>query len=263
MKSFELFFEDFATQKRQGNRPFGTTYDKNDDSYSIKDVDSYKQERNKKTQYKQTNAGGGVVDSIRYDTNDYLDNVMKYYGFTLKEGLDSLPTDGSLVYRGHKDPDPFAKGEDSKARDNEVYFSSNPNYTYGVYSVGLNPNSTQVGQTGFSNLQSITQEPKPNTKFNVGFFTVATPKNADDILWYFNFGYENGNEGFTRLEKNIKKINDAECIESRESFSKVRTYLMYNKHLISFERLKKVKPDLYKKVMSSYVIKTLNEPRFI
>jgi hypothetical protein len=188
---------------------------------------------------------------------------MKYYGFTLKEGLDSLPKDGSLVYRGHKDPDPFAKGEDSKAKDNEIYFSSNPNYAYRVYSVGLNPSSTQVGQKGFSNLQSRTQKPMSNTKFDVGFFTVATPKNADDILWYFNFGYEDGNEGFTRLEKNIKKINDAECVESRKSFSKIRTYLMYRNYLISFERLKKVKPDLYKDVMGSYVIKTLDEPRFM
>jgi len=39
--------------------------------------------------------------------------------------------------------------------------------------------------------------------------------------------------------------------------------LMYNKSMIGFDRLKKVQPDLYNKVMSSYVIKSKNEPRVI
>jgi hypothetical protein len=82
-------------------------------------------------------------------------------------------------------------------------------------------------------------------------------------MWYLNFGYEDGKKGFTRLERNIKYIYDAECVESKESFSKIRTYLMYNGYMIGFNRLKKVQPDLYDKVMSSHVIKSKNEPRFI
>ena len=82
-------------------------------------------------------------------------------------------------------------------------------------------------------------------------------------MWYLNFGYEDGKKGFTRLERDIKYINDAECIEPKESFSKIRTYLMYNNYMIGFDRLKKVQPDLYDKVMGSYVIKSMNEPRVV
>lgn len=82
-------------------------------------------------------------------------------------------------------------------------------------------------------------------------------------MWYLNFGYEDGKKGFTRLERDIKDIGDAECIEPKESFSKIRTYLMYNGYMIGFDRLKKVQTDLYDKVMSSYVIKSKNELRFI
>lgn len=263
MKSFNTFFENFITQRRQGNRPFGTMYDPNEDNYSIKDIDSYKQERDKKTQYKTTVGGRGIVDDIRNDINSHLENVMKYYGFTLKEGFNSLPTDGSLVYRGHKDPDPFSKGEDAKAKDNKIYFAANPKYAYKTYSIGFNPNSTQIGQKGFSSLQSRVQEPKSNANFKIGYFTVATPKNADDILWYLNFGYEDNQKGFTRLKRNLKYISDAECVESRSSFFKMKTYLMYNKYMISFDRLKKVKPELYDQVISSYVIKSQDEPRTV
>ena len=263
MVSFKIFFEEFITKKRQGNRPFGTIYDRSKDNFSIKDVASYKKNRDDAVQYKQTTGSGSITNDIRNDENEYLGEVMKYYGFSLKEGFDSLPKDGSLVYRGHKNPDPFSKGEDSKAIGNSVYFSSNPEYAYSVYSVGHNPSSTQVGQRGFNSLQSRVQEPKENTKFKIGYFTTATPKNPDNIMWYLNFVYEDGKKGFTRLERDIKYINDAECIEPKESFSKIRTYLMYNNYMIGFDRLKKVQPDLYDKVMGSYVIKSINEPRVV
>jgi hypothetical protein len=263
MVSFKIFFEEFITQKRQHNRPYGTMYDRNEDSWAIKDVESYKKNRDDAVQYKRTMGSGSITDDIRNDENKHIGEVMKYYGFSLKEGFDSLPKDGSLVYRGHKNPNPFSKGEDSKATGDSVYFSSNPEYAHSVYSVGHNPHSTQVGQRGFNSLQSRVQEPRENTRFKIGYFTTATPKNADDIMWYLNFGYEDGKKGFTRLERNIKYIYDAECVESKESFSKIRTYLMYNGYMIGFNRLKKVQPDLYDKVMSSHVIKSKNEPRFI
>lgn len=188
---------------------------------------------------------------------------MRYNGFRLKLEFKSLPTDGSLVYRGHKHPDPFSKSEDAKTRGDKVYFSSNPNYVHSIYSVGYNPNSKQVGQAGFSSLQSKFQSPDYNAKWGIGFFSVATPKNADKILWYYNFGFEDGSEGFTRLQRGIENVYGLVCVEPRESFLKIRTYLTYNEYMISFDRLKQVQPDLYNRVKDSYVIKSIEEPRAI
>jgi len=270
---FKTFFEEGIAQKRNGV-PYGNIYNFNRDKdgnvigFKIeKDVEEYKKRRADAFEPRITTDLGSITDNIRYDINNQIDAVMKYYGFSLKAGFDSLPRDGSLVYRGHKDPDPFSKSEDAKARGSSVYFSSNPEYTHGAYSVGYNLGSTQIGQTGFNSLQSTVSDPKSFSGWGpigVGFFTVATPKNADKILWYSNYGYEkSGAEGYTRLQREIKDGWDFECVEPIESFSKIKTYLTYNKYMISFDRLKQVQPDLYNQVKNSYVIKSIKEPRAI
>lgn len=274
MKTFKIFFEEGIALKRDGV-PFGNIYKYNRDkdgnviNFKLnKDVEDYKRERDDAVESKISTRHGNITDNIRYDLNKQINAVMRYYGFRLKAGFNSLPRDGALVYRGHKDPDPFSKSEDAKARGDTVYFSSNPNYTHGAYSVGYNLNSTQVGQVGFSNLQSTFKPPDSFAEWGIGlgigFFTVATPKNADKILWYYNYGYESaGAEGFTRLQREIKDGCDFECVEPRESFSKIKTYLTYNGYMISFDRLKQVQPDLYNRVKDSYVIKSIKEPRAI
>jgi len=269
---FKTFFEEGIAQKRNGV-PYGNIYNFNRDKdgdvigFKIeKDVEEYKKRRADAVEPRITTDRGSIKDNIRYDINNQIYAVMKYYGFSLKAGFDSLPRDGSLVYRGHKDPDPFSKSEDAKARGSSVYFSSNPTYIHGAYSVGYNLCSTQVGQVGFSSLQAKVKDPNSfhMTGLRVGFFTVATPKNADKILWYSNYGYEkSGAEGLTRLQREIKDGWDFECVEPRESFSKIKTYLTYNEYMISFDRLKQVQPDLYNQVKNSYVIKSIKEPRAI
>lgn len=259
MRRFNVFFEEFITKRRR----FGMTYlPGNDDP--VKDVEAYKKRREEETAPKQTSYSKSITDNIRFDANQELKSLMEYYGFALKEGIVGLPKDGSLVYRGHKNVDPFSKGEDAKAEEGKVYFSSDAEYAFRVYSIGYNVSSSQVGQAGFSSLQSYIQEPKQGSKFEVGFFTVATPKDPDSIKWYYNFGYEDKQQGFPRQEKDITTIADAECVEPRESFSKIRTYLMYGDRsfprMISFERLKKVNPRIYTMVMNARVHKSVDDP---
>ena len=254
MKPFKTFFEKFIARRRFLDAPLGHISDPNKPRHHIKDVPAYKKQRDAAVQDKTTTGSVSSIDDIRNAQSAQVGNVMAYYGFSLRKGFDSLPKDGSLVYRGHKDPNPFSKGTDAKATGDLVYFSSNPEYVYNVYSVNINSSSEQVGQRGFNNLQSRVQSPNPQLKFNLGYFTVATPKNADTIKWYHNFGYEDKKKGFTRLEENLQEHSYAECVEPKESFSKIRTYLIYENYMISFNMLKKVQPDLYNKVMSSYVI---------
>ena len=263
MRSFCIFFEQFITKKRR--KAFGKVTYPGDDT-PVVDVEEYKKRREKDTakQFTPTQPGGSIVSDIRYDANTELEQLMNYYGFSLKEGLNSLPKDGSLVYRGHKNIDPFTRGEDAKAEEGKVYFSSNANYAYSVYSVNYNTQSSQIGQKGFSSLQSLVSEPRPGIKFDVGFFTVATPKDPDNIKWYCNFGYEDKQPSFTRKEKDITTISDAECVEPKEAFSKIRTYLMYGSgeypRMISFDRLKKVSPRIYKEIMNTTVYKSAKDP---
>lgn len=260
MRSFCIFFEQFITKKRR--KAFGKVTYPGDDT-PVVDVEEYKKRREKDTakQFTPTEwPGGSIIDTIRYDTNKELQQLMDYYGFSLKEGLNGLPKDGSLVYRGHKNIDPFTRGEDAKAEEGKVYFSSNANYAYSVYSVNYNTQSSQIGQKGFSSLQSLVSEPRPDISFDVGFFTVATPKDPDNIKWYYNFGYEDKQPSFTRKEKDITGIRDAECVEPKEAFSKIRTYLMYKGYMISFDRLKKVSPRIYKEIMNTIVYKSAKDP---
>ena len=267
MIPFKLFFEEYITRRRSDGdfqRPYGTTFDKSTDQW--KSTDNSKVEYEKKrheniNKFRMSTHHDKMSDNIRQDKNDLLGEIMRYHGFSLKDGLNGLPKDGSLVYRGHKSPDPFEKGEDAKALDNSVYFAANPEYAYRVYSVSNNPSSSQIGQRGFSNLQASTQKPQGLQRFELGFFTVATPTNPDQILWYPNFGYEDKKQGQTRSE--VKLGEDFECVEPKGSFSKIRTYLLYRKYMISFGRLKKVHPKTYDEVMSSYVIDSVHRTRAI
>jgi hypothetical protein len=209
----------------------------------------------------------GLVGSIRADAQKLLDHVVKYYGVDISEY--NYPKDGSVVYRGHKHPDPFSKGNDAKASDDKVYFASNAFYAFGVYSDGFNPHSTQIGQTGFNTFQTRLQDPEDarwpassSGNFKVGFFTIATPKDPDAIVWYSNFGYEsytkkplNAEDPYNRSSSKFKHRGDNECVEPRSSFSKIRTYLIYDREkMVSFNTIKKYAPKLYDLIISSYVV---------
>jgi len=80
MVSFKIFLEEFVTKKRQGNRPFGTMFDRSEDSFSIKDVDSYKKNRDDSVQYKTTMGSGSISNDIRNDENKHIGEVMKLIG---------------------------------------------------------------------------------------------------------------------------------------------------------------------------------------
>lgn len=250
------------------------------------DPSEYKKRRDEKIHgFKPTGDDEGVVSGIRRINSETLEDIMYHYGFL---GLSKLSKDGSLVYRGHKHLDPFSKGDDAKAKGEAVYFAADPKYAYSVYSIGYNSGSRQIGQSGFSSLQSAFSDPNDAARthsFKVGFFTIATPKNPDEIKWYSDFGYEDGKEGKTRDEfPDFENPGNPEhgwhvhleCVEPRSSFSRIRTYLSYERarfgaydnkgydtSFISFEKLKKVSPDMYSRLMNSRIIKNRFDPRVI
>ena len=86
--------------------------------------------------------------------------------------------------------------------------------------------------------------------------------NPDAITWYANFGYERslsksiGNEhlGKPVSRDKIQQLRDAECVEPASTFKKIRTYLIYDKSMISFNNLKKYVPELYDLVINSRVV---------
>ena len=67
----------------------------------------------------------------------YMSFAVRYYGFLANE-ISKLPTNGALLYRGHKHINPFAESEYTKAGNGKVYFSNNPAYVMSVYGWGVN-----------------------------------------------------------------------------------------------------------------------------
>lgn len=277
--NLELLVEEIMRRRRR----YGAVYD---GGIEKKDVKQFKQRRADDLLTSITPdlsvRPGGIVDSIRRETRELIEHAMKYYGIDVSEFIDSKPpTDGSVVYRGHKHPNPFSKGFDSKALDDKTYFTNNASYAYNVYSINYNTNSNQIGQAGFNTFQSRLQDPKTlsNYKFDVGFFTIATPTDPDAITWYANFGYEwslsksiaNEHLGRPISRDKIQQRVDAECVEPASAFKKIRTYLIYkdktprwwdNAYMISFDNLKKYVPELYDLVIDSRVV-TRDDPRAI
>lgn len=252
-----------AEEIMRRNRRYGAVY--GDDDRALHNPDQFKKNRTDDLKGSTTpDSSLGIVGSIRSNTRQLLDHAMRYYGINIRKFVydEGWPTDGSVVYRGHKHPNPFSKGFDSKALDDKTYFTNQASYAYGVYSTNYNKYSDQIGQSGFNTFQSRLQEPNPNKKFEVGFFTIATPNDPDAITWYANFGYElsfiddkaNTHLGRPVSRDKIQQLRDAECVEPASSFKKIRTYLIYEGSMISFNNLKKQVPELYDLVINSRVV---------
>jgi hypothetical protein len=235
------------------------------DGRALHNPDQFKKDRTDDLKGSTTpDSSLGIVGSIRSNTRQLLKHAMRYYGIDIRKFVydEGWPTDGSVVYRGHKHPNPFSKGLDSKALDDKTYFTNQASYAYGVYSTNYNKYSDQIGQSGFNTFQSRLQEPNANKKFEVGFFTIATPNDPDAITWYANFGYERSltksiaNEHLGRpvSRDKIQQLRDAECVEPASTFKKIRTYLIYDGSMISFNNLKKYVPELYDLVINSRVV---------
>lgn len=256
------------------NRRYGAVASPN--GVPISNVDQYKQTRNRSLlKAGEYDSKLGLTDSIRRNMEDLLSHVMKYYGIDVRKFIyeGGYPTDGSVVYRGHKHADPFSRGSDAKAPDEKAYFTNNAEYAYNIYSVNYNTSSNQIGQSGFNTIQSRLQDPESfrgNGKFDVGFFTIATPKDPDAIKWYYNFGYErsliddvaNAHLGKSISRDKVKQLQDAECVEPKTSFKKIKTYLIYRGSMVSFDNVKKHAPELYDKIFNSRVVKA-NDTRVI
>jgi hypothetical protein len=205
----------------------------------------------------------GLVGSIRADTEKLLKHVVRYYGINTDPYEEHAPKDGSVVYRGHKHPDPFSKGDDAKALKDKVYFTNNPDYAFRIYSIMFKPQSPQIGQSGYNTFQTRLQDPEDarwpassSGNFRVGFFTIATPKDPDAIMWYKNFGYEDKSNPIGRDK--LSEKYDAECVEPRSSFRNIKTYLIYTDHfrrrMVSFDSIKKHSPKLYDLIITSRVV---------
>jgi hypothetical protein len=131
------------------------------------------------------------------------------------------------LFRGHKSINPFSKLGDSKAEGDKVFWSKNANvallYATNKSSWGTSGQQyTNIAQQSVSGASDTTQ-----TKYSLGYMSVAQPKHPENLKWYRNFGYEdekrdyrndvnkarenltktNPNKLFTGLPSNYKSIN--------------------------------------------------------
>jgi hypothetical protein len=262
MISFDKYFQEqfqrvrsTTDQLKFGNNPIPG------DDYNFEfDTKKWKDKKDKITkEFIPDDPAMGLRQNISNEISTRLNTIFRSYGFDLggKE-LNKLPTNGSMVYRGHKSPSPTSKGYDAKAEGSKVYWSLNPKYAFSVYSKGNNQMSTQIGQAGGSSFQkALHPDQKSNISYSIGFFSIATPKDSSSIDWYRNFGYED-KESPTPINEVLtwpsRQQYEAECVTENTSFNKIRTYLV-NQYgqAISFNRLRKISPPIYKQVINSSV----------
>ena len=183
------------------------------------------------------------------DISEQLGLAAKHFGMAAKwknNHFEEFPKDGSIMYRGHKHLDPWSFSSDAKADPKDgVYWSNNLEYVFNVYSKQQSNGSSQIGQRGSTELQKKTNK-------IVGYVTIGTPKDADSIRWYLNFGYEDKKEPFLRTQRNLRYIYDAEAIANQTAFRKLRTYVIYYswEHagyvLIPVYAIQKHYPEVYK-----------------
>lgn len=133
----------------------------------------------------------------------------------------------TMLFRGHKVPNPFSRTGDSKAQGDRVYWAKDPN-TALLYAL----NKSSWGTTGqqYTNvLQNASKGYGDNvqTKYAYGYMSIAQPKYPERLKWYKNFGVEdeerdrlnavtkakqehlkqNPNKLFTGLPANYKPMN--------------------------------------------------------
>lgn len=119
------------------------------------------------------------------------------------------------LFRGHKSMNPFSKLGDSKADGDKVYWAKYPQ-TALIYAT----NKSSWGTSG-QQYVNIAQKAVENTstgdeiqtKYSLGYISVAEPKNPESLKWYQNFGYED--------EKNYRR-------GEREEFAKKNPNKLFN-----------------------------------
>lgn len=260
---FNQYFEERFERVRNSNQytKFGNVQKSGTDDIEY-NPELWKSNNDKKTkEFIPDNHELGIRQNISNEIKTRLNTIFRSYGFDLGgQELNKLPSDGSMVYRGHKSPNPSSKGYDAKAKGSTVYWSLNPKYAFNVYAKSYNSMSDQIGQSGASSLQHALHPDNPNlTDFSVGYFSIATPKNPNTIKWYSNFGYED-NESPSSINDVLNWSENqkysAECVEENTSFKKIRTYLVdqYGR-AISFNRLQQISPRIFDRVINSTVSK--------
>lgn len=122
------------------------------------------------------------------------------------------------LFRGHKNADPFSKTGDSKAQQHGVYWAKDLN-TALLYSTNASSWGTSgqqyvnIAQQAFA---GDTMGDAIQTKYKLGYLSIAQPKQPEKLEWYKNFGYED----------DLKQRQDA-AIAEREKFAKQNPYKLF------------------------------------
>ena len=96
------------------------------------------------------------------------------------------------LFRGHKNIDPFSKTGDSKAQQHGVYWAKDLN-TALLYSTAASSWGTSgqqyvnIAQQAFA---SDAAGDEIQTRYKLGYISIAQPKQPEELEWYKNFGYE-------------------------------------------------------------------------
>lgn len=108
----------------------------------------------------------------------------------------------TMLFRGHKNINPFSKTGDSKAEGDKIYWAKSPE-TALIYS----QNQSSWGTSGQQYVNIIQKAFNPEnirhagqTNLKIGYFSIAKPKNPNTLIWYNNFGVEDKKQGFNKQD---------------------------------------------------------------
>jgi hypothetical protein len=113
----------------------------------------------------------------------------------------------TMLFRGHKVPNPFSKTGDSKASGDKVYWGKDPR-TALLYAT-TNSSWGTTGQQYVNIIQkavanSAIKDGGTQIKYNFGYFSIAQPKHPEKLKWYKNFGVEDEEKAKREAIKNMK-----------------------------------------------------------
>ena len=200
-----------------------------------------------------------------------------------KELIDKLSQEhSSLLFRGHKTFDPFEVAEDTKSPPGTVYWAKDPsNAMYiarptdkgtkarGYYNLIQKVFSIDQGRDGGSGASwGVGSQVS-----NVGFLTIARPKNKD-VEWYDDFGVENSYNSGKPKDSFIQKpgripergtsnkenqyFHRGETALGRDDIARYTTYLFFeigkgNYKILSLKKLAQIDRKLYDMLMENKI----------
>jgi hypothetical protein len=260
--TFKEFFNEYVDSTQRNRNQFGMISKK-------KDAPDYPKADTEWRNYKTFDPKQFKAERESTKTSDWqqqLQHALKYHGVTTND-FEKFPRDGSLLYRGHKHLNAFELGPDAKA-EGGTYFTNSLSYAFRVYANSVSRYSDQIGQKSLNTLQHATKTTSTsNTRafdVPVGYITVATPKNVNDVVWYQNFGYENRNRadmdtrGRPVSKDQLTRIPDAETVVNKNDIVRVRSYVVWKVRdnsykMVRFDIIRKNYPELYQEMMQAQV----------